>query len=204
MNNPDDFFLFVGDFNITQASWILEQGLNRLAIDECSDNKVFLIRDFLNYTDFVQYNWCKNASGKILDLVLSNTNCSVSNCADPLTPEDSHHKSLEISVGLPQFIFHKDKIRRVRNFHKANYSQICEKLNEIDWSIMLTMNTEHATEFFYSKINDIIDTHVPVIIMNCNNNHPPWYTQALIKIGKEKLKYHKRWKTYNNSLDHIA
>lgn len=57
-------------------------------------------------------------------------------------------------------------------------------------------------EYFYKILNNLINTYVPTQNLCSKNKRPPWFTSCLIKLEKEKLKYHKKWKLNGNFRDY--
>ncbi|CAG4933529.1 unnamed protein product [Colias eurytheme] len=76
LHNADCRFLLLGDFNISNASWILTDRTYPDFIPS-DDSEVSALADFMNLSNLIQYNGCFNINGRILDLVLSNTICNV-------------------------------------------------------------------------------------------------------------------------------
>lgn len=48
----------------------------------------------------------------------------------------------------------------------------------------------------------LITKYVPISNSSNNSKYPPWYTKPLIKLSKEKKKYHHKWKIYGNISDY--
>lgn len=112
---------------------------------------------FLNIGDLKQFNSVPNASGRYLDLVMSNSNCLVSPNNSSLTKEDVHHPTLNVQLSI---VYERSTLsipRKIRLFHKANYSHIDEVIAGIDWYDLLDgCNICGAVNKFYDTINLII------------------------------------------------
>lgn len=75
----------------------------------------------------------------------------------------------------------------------------------MNWSECLSeVCVETAVSSFYSIIEDIISTHVPTRIVHDTSRYPVWFSPALIKVVKEKLKFHRKWKRYKNYRDYSS
>ncbi|XP_050516030.1 uncharacterized protein LOC126890907 [Diabrotica virgifera virgifera] len=74
----------------------------------------------------------------------------------------------------------------------------------IDWKSKFKLNDiNEAVNLFYNIIDKIIDLHVPTY-PNYYKRYPLWFSTSTIKVIKEKLKFHSRWKKYNNNLDYLT
>lgn len=95
--------------------------------------------------------------------------------------------------------------RSVKLFHAADFSLICSKLDEVDWDLVLTQeNIQKSVSCFYDKLNNIISELVPVKFVYDDGRYPYWFSKTLIMVIKEKLKFHKKWKIYNNLEDYVS
>nr|CAI5820456.1 unnamed protein product [Callosobruchus analis] len=60
--------------------------------DRCSKGETGLKIKFIReFTEFIQTNNILNSNGRILDLVMTNTNCETSQDLIPMIREDIHH-----------------------------------------------------------------------------------------------------------------
>ena len=48
-----------------------------------------------------------------------------------------------------------------RYFYKGNYEAIREELQAVNWESIEDLNVEDSWNFFITKINNVIDRHVP-------------------------------------------
>lgn len=95
--------------------------------------------DFISYNLFFQINTVKNCYYKTLDLILSNfPGGLVTECKNPISLVDIYHPPLEVFVKntVPSSLQNKNMVRR--NFRKADYMLINNKLKAIDWLNELT------------------------------------------------------------------
>lgn len=61
---------------------------------------------------------------------------------------------------------------------------------------------EDAVAYFYEQINRVCSAYVPCKTVTSQLKYPPWYKIPLIKIIKEKSKYHSKFKKYRNISDY--
>lgn len=202
---PNDIFLVVGDFNVSNAHWYLVESLNTLDIQTNNDVLSSLTADFMNMSLLSQYNCQYNINNRLLDLVFCSENCLVTSCKHPIVPEDPHHKSLELDLNLNYTTPMKvAPATRKRQFYKADFDSLKASLRSVKWEQILTAmrDVESMTSNFYEIINNLICKYVPSCNLNDTQHYPPWYTKPLIKLSREKCKYHKKWKRYDNSSDY--
>jgi hypothetical protein len=198
---PEDTFLLIGDFNVSYALWSITSR-SYLSLRANNDPKATLLSDFMCLSNLKQYNSCFNASGRILDLVLSNKDCHVSVCPSPLTSEDVHHKAIVVTFTLPHILYLIPKETFKYIFHAADFESLGKSLASIDWKVLHSMNTESAVEHFYLILFKLIEAFVPKRKINVEKKYPVWYSRALIRLIRNKLKIHSRWKKYNNPRDY--
>ncbi|CAH0724374.1 unnamed protein product, partial [Brenthis ino] len=147
-NNLNDNFLILGDFNISNASWdSFNDSTQSFKLSTNSDGLAGDLCDFMNLSNFRQYNGCVNSNGRVLDLVLSSDKCTVSNSTTPLTPEDAHHKSLDITLNLQTHAFIQNvKTRLKLIYHAADFKAIGKEISRVNWiADLATLNTEEST-----------------------------------------------------------
>lgn len=78
LNNPDDSFIVLGDFNLSDVSWSYSRLSASFVPGGFSDSTSALAIDFISLSDLKQHSGIPNSNNKILDLVLSNNlNCGV-------------------------------------------------------------------------------------------------------------------------------
>lgn len=204
ISNPGDTYLVLGDFNVTYAHWYLDATTNCLDIEINNDSLACLTADFMHLSQLSQYNNLFNINSRLLDLVFSNEHCVVAPPEYPLVPEDPHHKSLEINLKLsfPKTLISASVKKKL--YLKADYESIKLGLSDINWDqLFSTMSdVESMTNYLYNILNNLVDKYVPTHNLRNNNKHPPWFTTCLIKLDKEKLKFHKKWKRYGNLRDY--
>ncbi|CAH0729112.1 unnamed protein product, partial [Brenthis ino] len=146
-NNLNDNFLILGDFNISNASWdSFNDSTQSFKLSTNSDGLAGDLCDFMNLSNFRQYNGCVNSNGRVLDLVLSSDKCTVSNSTTPLTPEDAHHKSLDITLNLQTHAFIQNvKTRLKLIYHAADFKAIGKEISRVNWiADLATLNTEES------------------------------------------------------------
>lgn len=198
--HPQDAFLIMGDFNLSHINWSGDLGsLQPSGIN--GESQVFFF-DTLSECDLNQYNLNRNANNRLLDYILCNYKVTVTSCTDPLVPEDSHHKSLDIVLDFTKECLLKSKTRLKYYYNKADYGAIKTFLNNINWQTCLNNNTlEDAVQLFYKHLYDVIEQYVPHKLI-ASDSFPPWYCAPLKKLLKEKFKFLKKFQIYGNTSDH--
>ncbi|KAK5650195.1 hypothetical protein RI129_001224 [Pyrocoelia pectoralis] len=115
---------------------------------------------------------------------MSNSNCYVSHDCAPLIVEDVYHPALHISLRLTDKClpnFPKNQLNKRYNFRKADYLDLYNELQFVDWSFM-----------FYEVIYSVIDAHVPQYFIK-TSTYPKWFTTEIINNIKLKSKNFKKY-----------
>lgn len=201
-DRPDDTFLLCGDFNISDAQWV-ETTSSEMSLLSNGNFITQSLEEFLSFSNLQQYNNVRNSNSRILDLVLSNTKCIITSSDYPLTAEDAHHPAFLIDVFLDYVLPLKPAQKQIPNFHEGNYEEINSELLKINWlEFFGSLNVEECASKFYNLLNTLISQFIPLRKLRSSCSLPAWYTRPLIKLLKEKRKYHKLWKMYRNPLDY--
>lgn len=193
---PQSKFIIMGDFNLSSISW-LSTGNSCLATNFEGNCAVDLLNT-LSITDLSQRNSIPNKFNRILDLVISNCDLSITHPNITIVPEDVFHPALSITVRAIN-VKYMNPMKSVKyNFLKANYESINSKLNAIKWHDELNYeDIDHSIDKFYKILNDIIDKDVPKICPK-NDQFPKWYSKELINIMETKEHYRKLYKKTGN------
>nr|AEM44817.1 unknown [Pectinophora gossypiella] len=204
INDPyTDTYLLLGDYNIPKANWITNTRNNRLICTGTSAT-CLSIRNFMTLCAASQYNFLKNCHQRTLDLLISNTNCSVLPVTVPLLKLDDYHPAFSTILTIDIKIISKMTRKSLTkyNYRKADYENINRALTEIDWnSLLVNLPAEEALDNLYEVIYSIIREHIPQS-QSKNSHFPIWFSKSLIHMFKNKNKYWIKWKVYNNKYDY--
>jgi hypothetical protein len=203
--HPDDYFLVLGDFNISYADWTpLTCPLNYLHINHNNNQLAMQLSDFMSINNFKQFNNVLNSNNRILDLVLANFHCNVTASDHLLTRIDPHHPAIHLTFSFPLNLtsFNKSSILK-RNFYKADYEKLNSYLNEQNWDILNELDTEAATKLFYDILYQSFEKFIPTSRFRSSyNKYPPWFTKEIKYIIRKKRNAHRIWKHRNNSFSY--
>lgn len=204
IDEPENEYIIVGDFNIRDASWSLNQESEMTLCNPYTNKLVTQLHNFLSFTGWAQYNNVSNLNNRYLDLVISGTRCTVSRTEPLSLPEDAHHPSLSIECAIDGATGLLSARRTVRRFYAADYGVIRQAIMNVDWEEHLSLcDVNSAVDNFYKVLNTIIECHVPQRTLNNGSSFPIWYSRCLINLIKKKQKIHKKWKTYNRLSDYM-
>lgn len=132
VDNPDDKFIILGDFNIPQF-------LSITSGSSISNSKFNLLNDCVNFCGLDQYNNIVNANNRLLDLFFSNIVLKVNSCEDGLVNTDLCHpplKSTIVNFGIRP----NSDAYSYRDFNGADYSHVNSRLLEINWHEILNLS----------------------------------------------------------------
>ncbi|CAH2097232.1 unnamed protein product [Euphydryas editha] len=89
------------------------------------------------------------------------------------------------------------------NFNKSDYQKINKEIATVNWwDRWKDMDVEEMVGDFYTILNLIIEMYTPYSRPH-NEKYPNWFTIPLIKCTREKLKFHKKYKKYENAANTI-
>lgn len=200
-----DEFLCIGDFNTPDITWTKSIDSNAMTPIHSHGQKADLLLETIHLCNFNQYNNIPNQNNRFLDLILFTSSSIQVYGATPLSRLDNHHPALvadldDLKTKDKSF---KPKKQKRLNFNKSNFDMINHDLSEINWPNVLKEldNVDDLTDTFYRKLNDIISKHTP-LVKNNNTDYPVWFSPALKRTLNEKLKYHRRFRHFENPLDY--
>lgn len=204
--NSDNRVIFVGDFNLGSTNWNFN---SKSEPPTATNNSLFstMLKDFATLHDLKQYNDKSNNKGRILDLVLSNTQVTNLNVSgDSLVPVDPLHPPLIFSLSLNAANSLSYNYNARYCFHKADYDKIISDLNAIPWEDELEScsDIDEMVSIFYRYLRNIIQKHVPKSKPK-SKKYPIWFSRNLVSLLKEKLKYRNKLRKFNkNPLDLLS
>ncbi|CAK1580774.1 unnamed protein product [Parnassius mnemosyne] len=204
LSNPCDKFIIVGDFNFgSQVDWNVCSDSGELLPTNHSCQYISDFLDSVNTCSLSQYNCIRNINGRLLDLVFSNDLVDVKECYEPLAmPPDMHHKPLVIKADFVELHKLDDKKKNNYLFHKGDYVAISSALDQVNWYELLGNDSlDNVVTLFYNKLYELREQFIPIKSTR-RSSHPPWYNSALLKVLKEKHKYHRKFKLYGNLSDY--
>lgn len=203
--SPNDNFIICGDFNLPNIKWttgkpeFLKKGTTDL---QDSAKNLIQLTSFFNLK---QFNSFVNSHNNTLDLIFSNFALDVGVSSTPVVKVDGLHPPIEIDacdITIPPL---KVSCAKKYIFRKANYTSINMELGDVDWrSVLLNCNVEDMIKNFYSILDRLILEYVPQISSSSAQGYPEWYSRALIKIIKEKIKIHRQYKRHKNPIDYLS
>lgn len=196
--------LILGDFNLSSITWLPSSRSSDLSPSEYSGLKASSFVEFVSLSDLNQYNYLQNASSRILDLILYDSDNIVVLPSAPLVKVDNYHPPLEIDLDIKRphhLSFNSDFAQY--NFRKTDYARCCSDLSTVDWNVLLKSNCNDSLLNFYNALWAAIKCHTPLKRIR-NNKYPVWFSGSLIRVLREKDKYHTKFKRFGNPRDYDA
>ena len=176
--------VIMGDFNYPDIDWnLLSAGnVGRKFLNQVQDSFLFQHVDF------------PTRENNILDLVLSSEEGMISNLARNGKLGASDHDILDFNLCTKVTIKHNPKVRP--NFHKANWDQIINELEIVDWdNLFKDKGVEEIWDIFKTNLLEICGRNVPNSKQR-QRKRPPWINQEIIKKSRKKRKlYNKKRQT---------
>ncbi|KAG7308770.1 hypothetical protein JYU34_006003 [Plutella xylostella] len=200
-----DNILICGDFNLNNIQWDFDSNLQQAIPKNYNSTLGYTLVDLIHFNNLKQLNTLKNKNNRTLDLLLTNLP-HIKLCAtnDPISRIDGHHPPFIADINLRNALPLTNISTMKHNYFKADYLSINNALSNIDWDHKFkeNPNVNSIVNIFYETIKDLIKIHVPMTKPR-NNKYPPWFTNNLIKMLKEKEKYRIKFKKFKNGMDEV-
>lgn len=203
--NPEHFYL-LGDYNLPNIDWVTCTASTSQTALTCKGNSPICthLGQLMSFLGAHQFNNARNVNGKILDLIISNDDCTTYSPTDYLLQLDNHHPPfcVFVSVSLPNNSMVRKTVKKF-NYFKANYDNINQDLKEINWdhTFLNCQTPDEYLDTFYNIIFGIIRKHVP-LVSSRSLKFPVWFSKSLLHIYRNKTKAWVRWKMYKNISDY--
>lgn len=199
-SNTDNYYVF-GDYNITDADWAPD-GIGHAMNFTSTSVICSYLNCFMSVTNAKQCNHFYNSHNKILDLILTNSNCTVQCPSIDLVKRDPIHPPfLTYTTFSTECLLRRRQVAKY-NYYKANYLFINEELENANWASLLDGTTaEQSLDTFYETVFDIIKRHAPLSSAKVSS-FPSWFPGSLIHIFKNKNKAWCKWKKFKNKSDY--
>lgn len=187
-----DTVLILGDFNIPNAEWTLDQHV-MVPIAIRPDYAAEFVRS-MTEKGLCQINGIRNEQHNLLDLVFTNEITSVEVHRPPaMTRIDVYHPPLLLS-----FEWHVEKPQAdetvIRNFNSANYVGMNWHFAEICFEELFHQKSLHEmATIFHEIVKGAINTFVP-IARRVSHSKYPWNNTQLQRLKNIKNKEWKRYK----------
>lgn len=155
-----------------------------------------------NELGLIQINNLLNDNDRILDLCWTNETdiCECRQSSDNFLKNETHHKSLEIEIEFEYSTIKEIELEYYNDFKNANYENMMNDLNCIDWETILLDNEsiESNTQNFYNMVQSTIYKHVERKQKKVSS-HPCWYDKTAINLKNRVNRLHKKAKKKNSS-----
>lgn len=203
LENVDDLFLVIGDYNAPDIRWTLDNIKNCYLPNPTKSDSELLV-DSYNLLNLKQFNGVTNTNNVVLDLCFSNLDdIIIRSSSTSFVNEDSNHPALELFIKTPNLKFSKKLSYKTFQFKKANYDIINNRINSIDWANnFMHLDSNAMVTLLYKDLNKIICENVNSKLIN--KKFPIWFSPATKRLLKTKIKLHKKWKKYRNNNDYVS
>ena len=184
----DNRMLIMGDFNLPNVDWEdrdLKRGAKRI-----EEQMLDVVSDCFLYQHVKEETRFRNEQSSTLDLIFTKEEGDVKNVEllDPLGGSDHGIVMADYVSEWKSRVVHKPR----RMYHKGNYEQIIEELDQVDWDEKFeNKSVQECWDVFKAKIEELVEKYIPM--SNPRDFNEPWMNDALL--GKWKKKYHP-WKRY--------
>ena len=192
------YLLITGDFNYRNINWI-----NDIILSDSVCNNLFLdtIHDYLlcrHVTEPTQYRF--DTDPHILDLVLTNEEEMVDNMTYLHGLGKSDHTCILFDILC--YTKKQNKSFEAFDFKKANFDELINKLEAIDWvQVLDPLNANQA----WTKFTHIFTSYVQLTIPFCTirpTKVNPYINSKVLKLKRKKLYFWKEYCRSGNQLNY--
>ena len=192
--------LLCGDFNYPGINWSKDE------TPESSQHRASLfmecVRDCFLHQHVVHPTHIRGDSvGNTLDLIMTNEENMVQNLEHEAPLGKSDHMVLQFS-----FCAYMDKsVQHSRKYiySKGDYESMRKDLAAIDWSDTAKLSIDDHWTLFKSRMQDLINKHVPKQSNSTKKRRPLWMNDKALKKVKQKLAAFKRYMNTREGKDYL-
>ncbi|XP_031346903.1 uncharacterized protein LOC116173529 [Photinus pyralis] len=179
------YVIFTGDFNIPEYFACNSKSAGSAVL---GSEKYVLLKNFLDFGDYVQINKVVNINNRILDLIIvpKTLTCDVMQDIQPLVKVDCHHPPLmsllQVTSKVKSINFQR-KLTPSYNFKKANYFGLYTAMANIDWEVLYScVDVNTACKYLYQNVYSTLDQFVPKTAGSRNQlKYPPWFNGDIVR-----------------------
>ena len=187
-SNPSHL-LICGDFNIPQINW---------ALNFCDSPDSHFAHKFLNIVHeclLFQHvtaptRYREGRSPSLLDLLFTNEEGMLS-CLEYFPGlGKSDHVILRFQLNC--YSSQVDSSTKRLNFNKANFSQLREMLDEVNWQCLATLDIDSGYKFFRDTLSSVVSACVPSA-RSSKSRKNIYMTSHALRLKRDKTRL---WRTY--------
>ena len=184
-------FVVIGDFNLKNVNWNAGNGI-------ISTNS--LENEFLNGFADLGLLQCIDApthnKGKTLDILLTKSKQYITDLKVIDTERYCISDHFAVTFKISQTVTRKPRVKRTCfNYEKANWNDLNNDLNNINWDITLDcQEPDIMWSNFKNAVLDKVNVHIPKFTIK-SEYQPPWFDSECYAKCKDKDKLHKIYKT---------
>lgn len=206
--------LVLGDFNLHDISWILDDEDQRIFLPQLTNlhdtngqNRSTYHADAMEFLNkmmslpLMQISNLRNKYSNVLDLAFVNepndfTISEDKNSLIDLQQQDLSHVPFQIDIDYSKKSTSNVEIVTIYQYAKGNYERLCAQLEAINFHHeFLNRDIDSAYDFFIRTLKNFIDMNIPTIQVKKYSNKPKWWTTKLQKLMNRCAKLNKRKET---------
>lgn len=199
-SSNNDVVLLLGDYNLPQLQWSLDEDLNGYLPANASSEQELVLTESISSCGLVQLNSISNTNGRLLDLVFTNSpdDFEILRPVSPLLPIDPHHPPLELQVDMHSCV-HAPVDAETESldldFRHCNFESLNAEFSMVNWEQLLRGQTvDTVVLLFYDKLFEIFQSKVPRRRRTISGaSRKPWWTTELRNMRNRLRKARKRF-----------
>ena len=132
-------------------------------------------------------------ASNILDLILVNEESLISQIEHCCPIAKSDHETLIFTVYTDACKINENETKYRFNLHKGNYDLMRHSIDGVNWSNVLSGNTEECWDNIKNKILSVMEEFIPTTkITNSIKTYPRWMNRASKKFIKKKYNLYRK------------
>ena len=184
-------FVVIGDFNLKNVNWNAGNGIISTSSLENEFLNGFADLGLLQCIDAPTHN-----KGKTLDILLTKSKQYITDLKVIDTERYCISDHFAVTFKVSQTVTRKPRVKRTCfNCEKANWNDLNNDLNNINWDITLDcQEPDIMWSNFKNAVLDKVNAHIPKFTIK-SEYQPPWFDSECYAKCKDKDKLHKIYKT---------
>lgn len=178
---PDAKVFLVGDYNLPDAVWSLEEneGSSSMIVDCNHVSPAINVCESFNSLSFYQVNTLPNNHGTFLDLLFSTEIINTEPCLDPILSNNFQHILFCFDIPVHTQLKQLAQDTLIYDFAKCNLPALMDFLGSADWSFFSSSDDIEALKLlFYENLNQGIEFYTPMKRVY-HSSFPVWFSREL-------------------------
>ena len=181
------FTVITGDFNVCCNRWWVNDSSNTEGVSIDNLTSSYGLKQLIAKPTHIL-----PTSSSCIGLLFTNqTNMVVNSGVFPPIPQSCHHQIVFAKINLKIF-YPPPYTQRIWDYSNANHEAINNAIDGFDWEKAFSnVNVHTQVKLFNETLSNIFMNFVPNKLIAVDDRDPPWMTEKIKKLLKDKSKSYK-------------